>query len=194
MHIVFYGPEGSGKGTQAKLLAAKLNVPHLISGELVRKYSKEDKGMMGRILKEALRKGHYVADSEMYVLWKQRFKEEDTKNGWVLDGFPRNFTQATFLARKVEKYGQELDVVIFLNVSREESLHRLLKRARRNPDGTLHDSPEIIRERLKHYKKGKEAVLRYYKKRKILTEINGEGKINEIHQKISKEIENLKNK
>ena len=81
MHIVFYGPEGSGKGTQAKLVSEKFRIPHLVSGNLVRKYAKEDTGIMGKICKEALYKGHYVADSEMYVLWKQRFKEKDTEKG-----------------------------------------------------------------------------------------------------------------
>lgn len=194
MHLVFFGPEGSGKSAQAKLLARQMKVLHLISGDLVRKYSAEDKGIMGRICQEALIKGHYVADSEMYVLWKERFKEQDTKNGWVLDGFPRNLKQATFLARKVEKYGQEIDAVIFLNVSREESLKRLLKRARKSPDGTLHDSPERINQRLMHYKKGKKAVLQYYKNRKILLEINGEGNIENIHKRILSEVEKIKKK
>ncbi len=184
INIVFYGPEGSGKGTQAAMLAKRLNIPHLVSGDLVRKYAKEDKGIMGEICRDALRKGHYVADSEMYVLWKQRLKEEDTKHGWVLDGFPRNLTQAIFLARKVEKYGQELEAVIFLDVSEEESSKRLLSRGRKSPDGTLHDSNERIIQRLKHYNRGKKAVLRYYKERNILVKVNGEGSINQIHKRI----------
>ena len=101
MHFVFIGPEGSGKGTQAKLLAEKLKIPHLVSGDLVRKYAKEDKGLIGDICREALETGRYVADSEMYVLWKQRLKEPDVKNGWIIDGFPRNPTQAKFLERKM---------------------------------------------------------------------------------------------
>ncbi len=186
MHVVFYGPEGSGKGTQAKMLAEKFSIPHLVSGDLVRKYAKEDSGIMGRICKDALDKGHYVADSEMYVLWKQRFKEADTQNGWVIDGFPRNLTQAQFLARKIEKYGQELDIVLFLEVPVAESVKRLLKRGRVNPDGTLHDSPERIKERLKHYTKGMKGVLNYYTKRGILERINGVGSIQQIHASILK--------
>lgn len=190
MYIVFYGPEGSGKGTQASLVAKKLKIPQLVSGELVRKYAAEDKGLMGEICNEALRKGYYVADSEMYVLWKQRFKEPDAKSGWVLDGFPRNLTQAKFLERKVEKYDQRINIVFFLDVSPGESLRRLTKRKRKSPDGSLHDSPERIRERLRHYNKGKKAVLKYYKNRKILVHVNGEGSINEIHKNIMKEINN----
>ena len=85
MFIIIYGPEGSGKTTQGKLLAEKLNLPHLISGDLVRKYAKEDKGIMGEICKSAIRKGHYVADSEMFVLWKVRLKEKDVAKGFIID-------------------------------------------------------------------------------------------------------------
>lgn len=188
VHLVFYGPEGSGKGTQAKLIAKDFGIPHLVSGDLVRKYAEEDKGIMGQICSEALGKGFYVADSEMYVLWKQRFKEKDLLNGWVLDGFPRNLTQAIFLARKVEKYGQKIDAVIFLDVPEAESIKRLNKRARKSPDGSLHDSPERINERLKHYHKGKEAVLRYYKKRGILIPFNGLGTVEQIHHRIMEKL------
>jgi len=185
MQFVFFGPEGSGKGTQAKLLAEKLKTPHLVSGDLVRKYAQEDKGIMGEICREALDKGHYVADSEMYVLWKQRLKEKDTQKGWVIDGFPRNLTQAHFLARKVEKYGQALDALIFLDVPEKESVKRLIKRGRHNPhDNVLHDSSERIKGRLKHYNRGKQGVLNYYKKRGILIKINGNRDIKTIHNDI----------
>lgn len=186
MNIVFYGPEGSGKGTQASLLSKALDLLHLVSGDLVRKYAKEDKGIMGKVCREALDKGHYVADSEMYVLWKQRLKEKDAEGGWVLDGFPRNVTQARFLERKVEKYGHQLDAVIFLEVPEEVSIKRLTKRARKNPDGTLHDSRERIAERLKHYNRGKQAVLNYYQKRGILHRINGDRSISAIHKEVLK--------
>jgi adenylate kinase len=166
------------------MLAKKLGVIHLVSGDMVRKYAKEDKGIIGEVVRESLDKGYYVPDSEMYVMWKKRFKEDDAKEGWVLDGFPRNLTQAKFLERKVEKYEKELDVVFFLDVSEKESVSRLVKRGRRNPDGELHDSPERIKERLKHYNKGKKPVLNYYKKRGILVRIDGERSINLIHKDI----------
>lgn len=192
MHIVFFGPEGCGKGTQAKLLADKLNIPHLVSGDVVRKYAHEDQGIMGQICRQALVKGYYVADSEMYVLWKHRFKEADVRNGWVIDGFPRNLAQAKFLARKVEKYGQQLDIVIFLNVPEAESIKRLIKRARKNPDGSLHDSPQRIKTRLKHYNKSKEKVLEYYQQRGILEEVNGNRSIEDIHQDILARVNKLR--
>ena len=170
-NLVFYGPEGSGKSTQASMLSKELGIPHILSGDLTRKYAKEDKGI-------------YVADSEMYVMWKQRLKEPDVQSGWILDGFPRNLSQAQFLKRKVEKYGKEIAAVFYIEVSEEESIRRLLKRGRKSPDGSLHDSPERIKERLKYYKKGKKSVLKYYLERKILYQINGERPIEAIQKEI----------
>ncbi len=184
MRIIFYGPEGSGKTTQGKLLAEKLGVPHLVSGDLVRRAAANDKGIIGDICREALAKGHYVADSEMFVLWKARLKDEDTQKGWVIDGFPRNLSQAEWLADKLDKYNQTINKVFYLNVSEEESIRRLLKRARRNPDGTLADTPEKIAERLKRYKAEEADVLSYYRNLGILEEIDGERSVEEIHQDI----------
>ncbi len=191
MHIIFYGPEGSGKTTQTKLLAEKLKIPALISGDLIRKYAREDKGIMGEVCREALRKGHYVADSEMFVIWKHRLKEPDVNNGWVIDGFPRNLDQVKFLEEKLVKYKKEEDVVFFLKVREKVSIERLLKRARRNPDGSLHDSPEKIRERLRRYKLEEKAVLDFYKRKGVLQVIDGEQSIAKIHQDILKKLEQI---
>ena len=98
LNVIFYGPEGSGKTTQGKALSEKLGVPHLVSGDLVRWGAAEDKGMIGDVCRESLAKGYYVADTEMFVLWKNRLKQSDTDKGWVIDGFPRNLTQAEWEA------------------------------------------------------------------------------------------------
>jgi len=189
MFIIFYGPEGSGKSTQAKMLADKLQLPNLGSGNLVRKYSAEDKGLMGNVCREALAKGHYVADSEMFVLWKMRLKEADVQNGFIIDGFPRNHTQSLFLADKLEKYNKQVNFVFYLEVSEAESIKRLSKRARKNPDGSLHDTPEKIKERLKIYHQQEADVLKFYQEEGLLKKINGEQTIDQIHQDIIKHIE-----
>ena len=184
MYIIFYGPEGSGKSTQAKMLAQKLNLPYLGSGDLVRKYAAEDKGIMGEVCRESLAKGHYVPDSEMFVLWKHRLKQPDVQEGWVLDGFPRNDRQAQFLEQKLDKYDKKVDFVFYLWVSPAESIKRLLKRGRKNPSGELHDTEEKIQERLKLYKQGEEGVLNLYQQKGVLKRINGEQTIEKIFQDI----------
>lgn len=183
-NIIFYAPEGAGKTTQAKMLAEKLGVPCLVSGDLVRRMAETDKGIMGDICRETLAAGHYVADSEMFVLWKARLKDEDTQNGWVIDGFPRNLTQAEFLEDKLDKHGKKVDLVIYLNVPEEVSISRLLKRGRKLSDGSLHDSEELIRERLRRYKAEEASVLEYYRTRGVLVEINGEQDVESVHKDI----------
>lgn len=186
MHIVFYGPEGSGKGTQAKLLAEKLKLPVLVSGDLVRDMATYDKGLIGDICREALTAGKYVPDSVMYVLWKRRLKMPDAQKGWVMDGFPRNIEQANFLVDKIDKYGYKIDKVFYLKISPEESYKRLIKRGRRlHPgNGGLHDSPERIKQRLEIYQQGEPAVLDYFKNLGILEEINGEQPLEKVHQDV----------
>jgi len=192
MFILFYGPEGCGKTTQAKLLAKKLNLPYLGSGDLVRRYSRKDQGIMGDICRDSLSKGHYVADSEMFVLWKQRLKEPDVQVDFVMEGFPRNHTQAFFLAEKLNKYGKQINFVFYLDVSKAESIKRLLKRGRKSPDGSLHDSPEKIKQRLKIYHQQEADVLKFYQEQDLLKKVNGEQTIEQIHQEILKIIDEAK--
>jgi len=186
MHVVFFGPEGSGKGTQAKLLSEKLNLSILTSGDLVRDAADNDKGIIGEVCRQALTEGKYVADSEMFVLWKHRLKQDDAMGGWIMDGFPRNVEQAQFLDDKIDKYGYRVEKVIYLNLSEEESMRRLIKRARPITPGSteLHDSPERIKSRLAIYKEGEKDVLNYYRKKGVLIEINADNSIEEVHADI----------
>lgn len=186
MHIVFYGSEGSGKGTQAKLLAEKLGLPILTSGDLVRDAAATDDGVIGETCRKALTDGRYVADSEMFVLWKRRLKQQDVAKGWIMDGFPRNIDQAKFLDEKAKKYGYQVDRVIYLKLSQEESVHRLVARARPLHAGSqeLHDSPERIQKRLSVYHENEQPVLAYYQNQGILVEVNGEQTPEQVHQDI----------
>jgi len=188
MHIIFYGPEGSGKGTQARLLSEKLHLPILSSGDLIRDAAANDKGIIGEVCRQTLQEGKYVADSEMFVLWKWRLKEEDTKNGWIMDGFPRNREQAQFLDEKIDKYGYRIEKVLFLNLSEEESYRRLIKRGRPLHAGCneLHDSPERIKSRLRLYKTAEHDVLEYYRQKGMLVEINANQSIEDVHNDIMK--------
>lgn len=190
MHIVFYGPEGSGKGTQAKLLAEKLKLPILTSGDLVRDAAANDKGIIGEVVRQSLQEGKYVADSEMFVLWKWRLKEEDAKGDWIMDGFPRNVDQVKFLDDKLDKYGYKVDRVFYLKLGEEESYRRLIKRGRPLHAGSdeLHDSPERIKQRLEIYKQGEQAVLDYYRQKGVLVEVNADQSVEEVHNEILKHV------
>jgi adenylate kinase len=192
MHIVFYGPEGSGKGTQAKLLAEKLKCPILTSGDLVRDAAANDKGIIGEVCRQQLAEGKYVADSEMEVLWKWRLKEDDAKGPWIMDGFPRNVEQAKFLDDKINKYGYKIEVVIFLTLPEQVSYERLIKRGRPAYPGSteLHDSPERIKSRLDIYKESEQAVLDYYKTTGVqLVEIDANKSVEAVHEDVMKGIQ-----
>jgi adenylate kinase len=186
MHVVLYGPEGAGKGTQARLLSEKLKLPILTSGDLVRDAAANDKGMIGNVCRQALLKGKYVADSEMFVLWKWRLKEKDANTDWIMDGFPRNVEQAKFLDEKLAKYGYNIEHVLYLKVPENISIQRLLKRARPLHEGSseLHDSPERIQSRMELYKKAENDVLEYYRKKGVLHEINGHQSMDQVHKEI----------
>lgn len=195
MHVVFYGPEGSGKGTQAKLLAEKLHVPILTSGDLVRDAAANDKGIIGEVCRQSLAEGKYVANSEMEVLWKWRLKEDDAKGAWIMDGYPRNVDQAKFLDDKIDKYGYKVEFVIFLKLPEDVSYERLIKRGRPVYAGSteLHDSPERIKSRLAIYKESEQAVLDYYKTTGVaLVEIDANRSIEEVHEDIMKAIGEIK--
>jgi adenylate kinase len=195
MHIVFYGPEGSGKGTQAKLLADELHIPILTSGDLVRDAAVNDKGIIGEVCRQAVSEGKYVANSEMEVLWKWRLKEDDAKGAWIMDGYPRNVDQAIFLDDKVDKYGYKVEFVFFLKLPEEVSYERLIKRGRPTYPGSteLHDSPERIKSRLAIYKEGEKEVLEYYKTKDVhLVEIDANRTVEEVHKEIMTHINAFK--
>lgn len=191
MHIVFFGPEGSGKGTQAKLLSEKLGIPILTSGDLVRDAAANDKGIIGEVCRQALAEGKYVADSEMFVLWKWRLKDEDAKGGWIMDGFPRNVEQAQFLDDKIDKYGYKIEKVFYLDLPQVQSYKRLIARGRTLHPGSseLHDSPERIKQRLAIYKEGEKSVLEYYRQKGVLISINANQSVDQVHQAIVKNLQ-----
>lgn len=188
MRIIFYGCEGSGKSTQAKMLAQKLGVPHLVSGDIVRQCALADKGELGDICREALKKGQYVPDEKMQSLWMTKLRQEDSQKGWVIDGFPRTLEQAKFLQELLKKDNQKITLVFYLKLSLTAAISRLLKRSRKNPDGTVHDTPKIIKKRLQNYQKNEEKILDFYKKEGLLEVVNAHPGIEEIFRDISQKI------
>ena len=151
MHIVIYGPEGSGKGTQAKLLSEKLDLPIYTAGDLVREAAETNKGRIGDMARSVLLDGKYLPDGEMCNLIGEKLKDEELRKGFILDGFPRTLLQANYLMDNLSKNGYKIDKVIYLKLDEEESVRRLIKRKRKvfGKSKILHDDPKRIRQRLK---------------------------------------------
>lgn len=186
MHLVIYGPEGSGKGTQAKLLSEKLALPIYTSGDLVREVAASKSERIGKACREALRTGKYVSDRQMFVLWGKKLETKEAKKGFILDGFPRNINQVKFLMKTVARYGYSLERVIYLKLNDEEALERLAKRHRPLYSGSTidHDDPERVRKRLKIYRQEEEKALDFFRKENLLLEVDADKSISEVFDEI----------
>jgi adenylate kinase len=189
-----YGPEGSGKGTQAKLLAESLHIPIFTAGDLVREAAANDKGPLGDLCRGILNGGKYVPDDDMCMLFEKKINEAGAGDGWIMDGFPRSVSQAKFLDEKLVALGTKVDAVLHLDISEEESLRRLIKRARPlHPGSTeLHDSPQRIRNRLNVYKAQEKDVLDFYRSQGILLTINAEKSVEEVRKDVMDSLNHVK--
>lgn len=188
MYLVIYGPEGSGKGTQANLLSQKYSLPVYTSGNLVRKAAKTNSGSIGQAYREALEKGVYVEDKNMFLLWEKILKSKEARHGFILDGFPRNLNQAKFLTKILEKKGIILTKFIYLKLSPKESTRRLLARGRKLFTGSKvsHDTPAKIKQRLKTYRQEEKKVLDFFSEQRLVLTINGDKSIGRVFNQINK--------
>lgn len=186
MHLVFYGPEGSGKGTQAKLVSEKLGLPIYTTGDFVREKAASDKGDLGNLCRKALSEGKYLADEIVSRIIFEKLNTPEAKKGFVLDGFPRTLKQAEFLSEIMHKAGYSLDKFIYLKLSQDESVARLSKRKRAIFTGSkiLHDSPERVKQRLEVYRTNEKQVLEFYRKDNLLLEIDAQGSIEKVFGEI----------
>jgi len=124
MRILLLGPPGGGKGTQSKFLMEKYNIPQISTGDMLRAHVKNDT-TLGKKAKEFMDKGELVTDSLIFDMMILRFEEGDCKNGFILDGFPRNIAQAKGLDLLLEKINQKLDHVIVINVIDDDIVERM---------------------------------------------------------------------
>lgn len=170
MKIVILGPPGSGKSTQAAILAQKLALPHLDSGETLRKI-KEEPSALGRRVKKHLEKDHLVPDRDILAVVKKELAKSQYEKGWVIDGFPRTLSQA-------KKAALPVNFVFYIKVAKDECIKRLLKRGRED------DTRLQIKERLKEYFEKTVPVLDYYQEKGVLLEVDGEKPELEVHQEI----------
>jgi adenylate kinase len=188
VNVLLLGPQGSGKGTQAKRISEEYGVPHIATGDMLRATIEADTPL-GRTLKPILDSGQLVSDDLMIQLIRNRLEEPDAAEGFVLDGFPRTWAQARALDAMLREIGRDLDVVFVLQTSDGVSTERLLKRAREEsrPD----DTPEVIAERLATYHRETEPLVEHYRTSGNLVGIHAARSINEVFSEIQDTLEQV---
>jgi adenylate kinase len=160
VNILLLGPQGAGKGTQAKRIAATYGIPHIATGDMLRA-AMEEGTELGRRVKPIYDAGELVPDELMVELIRERLGEDDARDGFILDGFPRTMAQAEALDAMLREIGRELTVIFALLVSEQVCIERLLKRAQE--EGRSDDTPEAIAKRLRRYYEETEPLIEHYR-------------------------------
>ena len=196
MKIIMLGAPGAGKGTQAKQIAAKYEIPHISTGDIFRANIKEGTEL-GKKAKAFMDKGELVPDELTCDLVVDRISKPDAAKGYVLDGFPRTIPQAEALTKALEARGEKIDYAINVEVPDENIVHRMGgRRACIVEDvcdtcgGELvlrdDDKPETVQKRLSVYHAQTQPLIDYYKKANVLVEVDGTQDINVVFQDIVK--------
>lgn len=181
MRVVFLGPPGSGKGTQARLLAERLRMPAISTGEMLRAAVHEGTLLGGKV-KAVMEKGDLVSDDLMIALIRERIAAPDAAGGFVLDGFPRTVDQAVALEKILSGNEKAISAVVNLSVPETALIDRLAGRAgleRRADDGR-----DTVLERLRVYHEKSEPLIEFYRRRGLLTEVEGTGTVSEVTDRI----------
>ncbi len=181
MRIVFFGPNGSGKGTQAALLKVELGVPHISTGDLLRAAVKAGTplGLQAKVVMAA---GKLVSDEIVLGMLEDRVAQPDARGGFILDGYPRNLAQCAALETLLDRLRQPLDIAIELHVPDEAILARceLRFKAEHRPD----DDPQIVRKRLDVYRQQTAPVAAHFADMGKLVTVDGVGEVATVFQRI----------
>ena len=180
--IIFLGPPGAGKGTQASRIAEENNLAHISTGDMLREHVSNN-SELGRKAKSLLDEGKLVPDALVIDMLTERLNADDCKNGAILDGFPRTLAQAQSL-EKVREYFQITKVIVF-EADNDELIKRILHRG--ETSGRSDDTEESIRVRLEVYQKDTEPLIDYYEKNTSTLKINAVGEVNDIYNLLSRE-------
>jgi adenylate kinase len=181
MRIVLLGAPGSGKGTQAALLVEELDLPHISTGALLRAAVKAGT-LLGQRAKTVIDRGELVSDEIMLGLIEERLAQSDMKKGFILDGYPRNLSQAEALDELLERIGQPVDEALQIDVDLEMLIERISKRAAE--EGRSDDTEEVVRKRMRVYEEQTAPVVEYYARKGLLSRVLGDGTVDEVFQRI----------
>ena len=179
LNLVFFGPPGAGKGTQADRFAARHRIPKISTGDILRK-AIQDGTRIGALVRDTLQSGSLVGDDLIISIVAERLEQPDTANGFVLDGFPRTIPQAAALDAILADRGGAR--VIALVVHSDEVIRRLAGRGREDDDAY------VIKERLAVYARETEPVLEYYRRRNVVTVLDGNRPLDAVTEAIEQAV------
>lgn len=183
MILVFIGSPGAGKGTQCEQLSRHLSIPHLSTGEILRK-AKADGTPIGKKIAAVLDCGELVSDELITKIVDERTLNPDCKNGFLLDGFPRTIPQADLLGEMLSRRNQQLSGVVYLRVPREEVFERLTQRYKEMETPRPEDHPDAIPKRFEVFAKKTEPLLDYYIERELLHRVDGTGTPQNVFERV----------
>lgn len=215
MKIILLGPPGGGKGTQSKLLVSKFNIPQISTGDILREHVK-NKSELGIKANSYMQNGELVPDNLILNMIKFRLKQDDCKTGYILDGFPRTIPQAEGLDNILKNLNQKLDKIVVLEVKDEDIIERMSGRRMHIESGRVYhikfnppknegldditnekltirkdDQPETVKKRLMIYHETTKPLIEYYTSKNIVSSINGNKSIEDIHNEVIKTIKNV---
>ena len=180
--LIFLGPPGAGKGTQAETLAYYWNIPHISTGEILRGAMRE-RSPLGIKAQGYVERGELVPDQLVLDMVEDRLSQKDSQSGWILDGFPRNVSQAGYLDELLQKLAHGNVRVVNLEVPDEVLIARLLGRGRQD------DNEEVIRRRLEVYREQTAPLIDFYRHRQQLVSVNGNQSLAEVTAEVKKAID-----
>ena len=188
MNLLVLGPQGAGKGTQAKRISAEYEIPHIATGDMFRA-ELAARTPLGKQVGEIMARGDLVPDALTVEMIEKRLSEPDATDGFVLDGFPRNVAQAEALDSMLGGIGRVLDAILFFAVSDEIGMERALSRAAL--EGRADDTREVIARRLEIYHRETEPIVEHYRTTGKLVPLHAGRTIDEVWTEISNALQQV---